>query len=71
MSAYDAIDTTRWVDDSVYTTIVQKIANNANLKYTLEQAIKKEGAFLGLVNTFDLANNLQPMKLQDLEERLS
>ena len=70
MSIYDAIDTTRFIDDNVYMDIVSAISKKTNLKYTLEKAIKKDGAFLGLVNTFDLKHSLPDYKLKDLEERL-
>ena len=70
MSAYDAIDTTQYVDHTLYSNIVQAIADKPTLRHTLEKAVAKDGAYAGLVNTFDLESALVDNQLLDLEERL-
>ncbi len=71
MTAYDAIDTTKYVDNNIYSKIVEAIAEKASLRYTLEKAVAKQGAYIGLVSTFNLEASISDIKLIELEERLT
>jgi len=71
LSIYDAIDVVRFVDDTAYTTIINKVSDKASLRGDLETNMRTMGAYTGLVETFELYNEIPYWKLENLKERLS